>query len=41
MAITWGTHYIGLTVPDYEAAQDFVVDVLGLDRLAGATPFLD
>ena len=37
MAITEGAHHIGLTVPDYEAARDFFVDVLGFDEI-GSKP---
>ena len=33
MAITQGSHHIGLTVPDIRATCNFFVDVLGFERV--------
>lgn len=37
MAITQGSHHIGLTVPDIEATRNFFIDVLGF-KLVGEIP---
>lgn len=33
MAITQGTHHIGLTVPDIAATRNFFVDILGFEQV--------
>ena len=33
MAITQGTHHIGLTVPDIKATRNFFVDVFGFEQV--------